>query len=39
MLKPHNIVNPTNFIKKCDAVYSKISNPSDLSTNLQNILK
>ena len=39
MLKPDNIVNPTNFIKQCDAVYSKISNPADLSTNLHKYIE
>lgn len=34
MVKPENIVNPNNFIKKCDAIYSKISNPNELSLNL-----
>ncbi len=34
MLKPDNIVNPINFIKQCDAVYSKISSPNELGLNL-----
>ena len=34
MLKPENIVNPNNFINKCDVIYSKISNPNELSLNL-----